>query len=477
MSSNATSATVSLVSHRVWSQCRVEHRLLGEKLVSIVSDKSDDAIWSGHAILKVSGEDPEICSLPELAAASTELDSSHGNTTDPSSLPNEPSFHAEGQMGASTPTALSPTRSVQIASKEDCFGSSGLPIYHFLKPPVRPPAETLYFLANFTQDAGIVTLLGDRRYPLDHDSEGLDQPHTDVMFDLPEIDLNHSQIFNPQDLDTGAVPFDAGVCHTFEMAADHQTLTAFTDYRKHKRLSQDIPYIAFLMNGMMMNYCGSFVMVPNIGGYVPPTFRNLVQCHVKHEDLSLLTVQSFNWQKFVETEEMIRILLWVFLLDTAFVVFNNTPPQLALREISTGLASSERCFQAETSSACLDQIQQWVARAGNGRSPSMYSLFQRFCSYEMDQDDINRVAHEGFINLWCVVCAFLSMTFYLDPLTANGHSFQSVQRGLTNWKLVWNQRLLNRDEHYFDVQVTEQQHQQTPSDESVTEKRPPSELD
>ena len=34
----------------------------------------------------------------------------------------------------------------------------------------------------------------------------------------------------------------------------------------------------------------------------------------------------------------------------------------------------------------------------------MYSLFQRFCSYEMDQDDINRVAHEGFINLWCVVC-------------------------------------------------------------------------
>ena len=199
-----------------------------------------------NAKQKVSGEDPEICSLPELAAASTELDSSHGNTTDPSSLPNEPSFHAEGQMGASTPTALSPTRSVQIASKEDCFGSSGLPIYHFLKPPVRPPAETLYFLANFTQDAGIVfvfesdaillslkdtcrTLLGDRRYPLDHDSEGLDQPHTDVMFDLPEIDLNHSQIFNPQDLDTGAVPFDAGVCHTFEMAADHQTLTAFTD--------------------------------------------------------------------------------------------------------------------------------------------------------------------------------------------------------------------------------------------------------
>ena len=64
------------------------------------------------------------------------------------------------------------------------------------------------------------------------------------------------------------------------------------------------------------------------------------------------------------------------------------------------------------------------------------------------------------------------MTFYLDPLTANGHSFQSVQRGLTNWKLVWNQRLLNRDEHYFDVQVTEQQHQQTPSDESGMWRRP-----
>lgn len=64
------------------------------------------------------------------------------------------------------------------------------------------------------------------------------------------------------------------------------------------------------------------------------------------------------------------------------------------------------------------------------------------------------------------------MIFNLDPVAANGHSFHFIQRGLTSWKLVWNRRLLNGDERYFDVQVTEQQPQQNPPDESGMWRRP-----
>jgi hypothetical protein len=62
--------------------------------------------------------------------------------------------------------------------------------------------------------------------------------------------------------------------------------------------------------------------------------------------------------------------------------------------------------------------------------------------------------------------------FNLDPLVANGHLSQSIQRGLTNWKLVWNRRLLNGDERHFAVPVTEQQHQQNRPDVSGMWRRP-----
>jgi hypothetical protein len=68
-----------------------------------------------------------------------------------------------------------------------------------------------------------------------------------------------------------------------------------------------------------------------------------------------------------------------------------------------GLASSEACFQAGTSSECLDHIQRWVTSTGRTDNSTVYSLIKTFCAGEMSKTSLDHAAHEAFMNLWVVV--------------------------------------------------------------------------
>jgi hypothetical protein len=49
---------------------------------------------------------------------------------------------------------------------------------------------------------------------------------------------------------------------------------------------------------------------------------------------------------------MIRTFTYVFLLDTAFVIFNNAPPRMVLHEMDLEMTAPEICFQADNSTSC-----------------------------------------------------------------------------------------------------------------------------
>src|SRR5689334_22679167 len=98
-----------------------------------------------------------------------------------------------------------------------------------------------------------------------------------------------------------------------------------------------------------------------------------------HESFALHDASNFNWHDFVAREELIRYklstlpslfvadgvdistLIYIFLMDTAFVMFNNLPPRMAVKELKMDLACPEPCFQATTSAECFSQIQIWTA--------------------------------------------------------------------------------------------------------------------
>jgi hypothetical protein len=79
--------------------------------------------------------------------------------------------------------------------------------------------------------------------------------------------------------------------------------------------------------------------------------------HARHLPYQSLQPSTFSWVAFVAREQLIRVIIWVFLLDTAFVIFNNVPPRMSIKEMKLHLACSEACFQAPTGELCFQHIQ------------------------------------------------------------------------------------------------------------------------
>jgi hypothetical protein len=79
--------------------------------------------------------------------------------------------------------------------------------------------------------------------------------------------------------------------------------------------------------------------------------------HARHLPYQSLQLSTFSWDGFVAREQLIRVLIWVFLLDTAFVIFNNVPPRMSIKEMKLHLACDEGCFQAPTAESCIQHLQ------------------------------------------------------------------------------------------------------------------------
>jgi len=161
-------------------------------------------------------------------------------------------------------------------------------------------------------------------------------------------------------------------------------------------------------------------------------------------------IEDFHWIRFIHSEESIRTLLWVFCLDTAYVIFNNMPPRFALRELRMGLASCEASFQASTPQECFAALQDWLAHNVRSADISLYGLIKIFFSDRISSNVLDSLAHESFMNLWCVGSAFHVVLFNLDFVFGGKGQFHRLRAGLDNWEAVWNQRLKNNDEKFFD---------------------------
>uniref|UniRef100_A0A093VGT3 Zinc-type alcohol dehydrogenase-like protein n=1 Tax=Talaromyces marneffei PM1 TaxID=1077442 RepID=A0A093VGT3_TALMA len=84
--------------------------------------------------------------------------------------------------------------------------------------------------------------------------------------------------------------------------------------------------------------------------------RDLDIMAARHIDYNSKHRNEFDWNEFVSREELIRTFIWVFLMDTAFVTFNNLPPRMVVKEMKMHVAAPESCFQASTADQCYDAI-------------------------------------------------------------------------------------------------------------------------
>ncbi|KIW63708.1 hypothetical protein PV04_08691 [Phialophora macrospora] len=165
-----------------------------------------------------------------------------------------------------------------------------------------------------------------------------------------------------------------------------------------------------------------------------------------HLDYRFVSQADFDWNEFIEAEEMIRTFIWVFFLDTAFVIFNSSPPRIALRQLRMALACPERCFQAQSAEECFMNIQWWICKTRINPESSPATLFdfiRTFCKDEMDPAARDLYAYEAYINHFAIPSALhvllFNLSLGLDAPTEQ--QLQHVRRALANWKAVWNRRL------------------------------------
>ncbi|PTD06354.1 hypothetical protein FCULG_00011714 [Fusarium culmorum] len=173
----------------------------------------------------------------------------------------------------------------------------------------------------------------------------------------------------------------------------------------------------------------------------------------KHPDYSTIIYDDFSWTGFAAREQLIRVFLWIYLLDHAFVIFNNLPPRMVIKEMSMHMASPEAVFQASSSAECYQELCNWQSRAVPICSITFRQVVEIFCKSPIPDGMQRYFADLGPLNLFAVVSGMfrvvqagalligntsLPCLVVSSPKLIRGHDqLQAVYNALSNWKMVW----------------------------------------
>ncbi|KAI1618962.1 hypothetical protein EDD37DRAFT_606874 [Exophiala viscosa] len=172
------------------------------------------------------------------------------------------------------------------------------------------------------------------------------------------------------------------------------------------------------------------------------TARDLMR-YANHGPWKALQLQDFSWKDFVLREELIRTIMYIFLLDTAFTIFNNVPPRMIIREMTNDLACPEPCFQACTAEDCFQKVREWTAHPLCCKRTTLYASIKYFGQKDIGPVTQQYLAHAGVLNLWTIVSAFHNLIFHIDPGFGSESQLAAMANAIINWKDIWRLRSVN----------------------------------
>jgi len=132
------------------------------------------------------------------------------------------------------------------------------------------------------------------------------------------------------------------------------------------------------------------------------TARDIGITTATHLNYSMLVRADFQWKEFAAREELIRLFTWIFLLDTAFVIFNNLPPRMVFKEMNIHMAAPEACFQAETADFCHQMIQLYLPPESTYWGMSFRKTFEALSQLEMPSCLQYSISSLGLLNLFAL---------------------------------------------------------------------------
>jgi hypothetical protein len=90
-------------------------------------------------------------------------------------------------------------------------------------------------------------------------------------------------------------------------------------------------------------------------------------------------------------------------MDTAFVIFNNLPPRMVIKELKMDLVCPESCFQAPTADECFASTTNWRLSKIQQRKMSLCSAIETVLGEDMNLQAREMFAELGTLNLFAIV--------------------------------------------------------------------------
>ncbi|KAL7622130.1 hypothetical protein AAE478_007632 [Parahypoxylon ruwenzoriense] len=236
---------------------------------------------------------------------------------------------------------------------------------------------------------------------------------------------------------------DDDFCSDPFFTSDSTTLSPVTNMRKIQALQAG--YIVCLYQ----NWEGTDASKRRIRRYRFSTLvsvaRDIGITTARHLNYGSAPQYEFDWKDFAAREQLIRTFLWIYLLDQAFVIFNNLPPRMVIKEMDMHMAWPEAIFQAATSAECAQEVQKWLLRCAPICNITTRETVESFCKSSLGPNIRRCFADMGPLNLFVIVsgtevpwAAFHTLVFQQQNSSlCNAGQLQAIRYALHNWKLAW----------------------------------------
>ncbi|KAJ5154309.1 uncharacterized protein N7500_009748 [Penicillium coprophilum] len=168
------------------------------------------------------------------------------------------------------------------------------------------------------------------------------------------------------------------------------------------------------------------------------TARDIGITAARHLNYSEQGRHEFEWKEYAAREELIRLFTWIFLLDSAFVIFNNLPPRMVIKEMRMHMVTPEACFQATTADQCHHQLQLFLPSRSLYWTVSFRGSFESLCKDDLSANIRHLLATLGPLNLFALTSAIHSQIFQFRSAVGSFQLRAPIQNALRNWRDIWH---------------------------------------
>ncbi|EEU37054.1 uncharacterized protein NECHADRAFT_52033 [Fusarium vanettenii 77-13-4] len=166
--------------------------------------------------------------------------------------------------------------------------------------------------------------------------------------------------------------------------------------------------------------------------------RDVGVSSARHRNYDLTSsFDDFDWQDFIAREQLIRVVMWTFMFDKGFVLFNNIPPRMVIKEMTMHIAWPDSIFQAGTAAECAREIQAFLSRSSSGSYLTLCEVFERYCKDKMDPNLRRVLVEHGASHLFAIILAVYSTIFQHQNSLAGFDQLGGIRNALDNWKSTY----------------------------------------